>query len=375
MRADLGATCEATARRRGTTTALLALLLLVGPVADGVAETPTEVVSARLLPSTVDPADGFATVVVEVHLRDPDGLADRMRPVSIDAPFAAVATTEDGTRAIGWPELVRVAGSATDGTWRGVVEVTPYWASHRYTLATVQAVAADGTTEHVTVVGGPTATVSGAQAWGIRPIREPVRVVTGDERWIPRAQVVDLRTGVPVAGAGVDIRRQFDLLVPRRTTAPPTTTATDGTWAGPSRSVLTDDLHVVAYGRRGSRGHSLEDAGCLGVTVKLQARAQFSTTSLRPGGTLTVTGNGWPAPAIHPMGYGSVHLQRAVDGRWATIASSRVRDNGRYTLTWPAERGTWSLRVRRPGQVFWGVDRACAASIGTSLAPVEVVVR
>ena len=86
---------------------------------------------------------------------------------------------------------------------------------------------------------------------------------------------------------------------------------------------------------------------------------------------MTAAGNAWPAPSVYPAVNSTVHLQVLTDGRWTTVTSARVRDNGRYTLTWTSPRaGAQHVRVYKPGGAL-----PCRVSVGSVLSAVGVTLR
>jgi hypothetical protein len=134
--------------------------------------------------------------------------------------------------------------------------------------------------------------------------------------------------------------------------------------------------HGLIYGKRGTRGYSLQGLGCLDdFTVKMQASEEFAATTVGVAQPITVTGHVWPAPSI--LGTGApMLLQRDLGGgNWQTIATAPPRFNGRYTISWAAPAaGAYSLRVRVPGT---GTGAPCSGlqSIGSNLVGVPVTVR
>lgn len=332
------------------TVAVVATALLALVPAPNRAAAPAEVVSVTVTPSPVDTTTGFADLRIDVHLRDPDG-----RPAELtgDAVVHAVAMSGTGLRPgqIDWTRLVN-PGDTTDGVWTGIVRVAPGNA---------------GTYAIDEVLGEPQwrfdpFTVAGDR-WPISTVRTPLRVVTGAEKWFPRARV---RAGARVQ-LGLD-RAQV-------TTAPGTPSDASGVWTSPVAVPLADRRATLgAYGGRGSRGWSLQGATCADLTVQLQASATYPAAPITAGRPLTVTGNVWPAPSILPAEGGPLLLQRETAAGWTTVTTAAPRATGRYTLTWqPPAPGTYTMRVRLPGG---GSPLECREqSTGTTLAATTVRVR
>lgn len=352
----------------------------VDPAAD--AGSAVSVGEMRVEPAAAEVVGGFVTLAVTVDLQDSAGLPDVIAPQWIDAPYAVVAVAADRREAVLWPTLTRVAGSETDGTWRGLVEVAPMWAGRTYAVESLHLVRSDGEQVDLGVgpgtgVAGATFSVAGQPTWDVVPDRTPVRVVSGQERWTPGITVVNRDTRQPVSGAAIGVQHVFGPAPSARLQTPPGLGATDsrGRWSGSPEGVVgVDRPFYLAYGKRGTRGWSLEDRTCLEPTVKIQANSRYTVLGGDGSGdrsSVVVEGNVWPAPVIHSAGYGPVHLQRrAADGSWQVVATANARANGRYTVTWAdAPAGRHELRIRRPG-----ITDVCGGSAGTNLASVPVTV-
>jgi hypothetical protein len=354
-----------------------ALVLLLGPPAgaseglSGAADEGAELVHLDTRPATASPTTGFATVTLTVVLRDEVGLRELMRPGSFDAPYAAAAVSPDAwPRVIGWQTLTRIDGTSRDGVWRGTTEVSPFWAGGTYTLRWLQVQRHDGEIVWLQVDPPAVVEVSGEPAWTLTAEPDPVRVVHGQERWVPRVRVTDRASGAGIAGAAVTPFDPFLRPLPARVTdRPPFSTDAAGVWVGSAQSVRStaDPFWLVAYGRRGTRGYSLDGRACLWPVVKMQANSRYASLQLDPGETLVVTGNVWPAPTIYPAA-GRAQLQELIGQQWRILDTSSVRWNGRYTLGWtPTGTGTHVLRVRVPGSTS-----NCGGSVGTNLIGVRV---
>jgi hypothetical protein len=338
----------------------------------GAADDEPELVSLDIRPGTVSPTTGFATVTLTVALRDDAGLSEVINPGHSDNPYAAYAMSSDAwPRVIGWQTLTLISGTARDGVWRGTTEVSPFWAGGAYTLRWIHVERFDEDPIAVQVDPPAVLRVSGQPTWTVTPVPDPVRVVRGDERWVPRVRVTDRASGAAIAGAAL---AEYDPFIwtptPRVTARPPLATNSSGVWVGSTRGVSTADNYtwLVAYGRRGTRGFSLEGRTCLEPVIKLQANSRYSSVRLQPGEMLVVTGNVWPAPHIRPAA-GRAHLQERVGDQWRILDTSSVRWNGRYTLDWtPTGTGTHVLRVRVPGLTA----QSCGGAVGTNLIGVPV---
>ena len=334
--------------------ALAAALILPAPVAAHAA-SPTEVVSARAVTPVVDTATGWAYPELEVHLRDPAGLPDLLG----EPAAQGLGGSAPNPGALTFPYLSRVSGTATDGVWRGSLRVSPAWAG-TFTVDQVYG---------VVVANGPAFTVLGDR-WVVTPVRQTLRVVSGDEKWRPRARLTRV-DGMPVGGGRVQVGGYRAWVAP---SPPPGEPAdADGWWTSSTPLSVTAGLFLGAWGARGTRGYSLQGVTCNDFTVKLQAASTYPAGPVAKGDPVVVTGNVWPAPVILRAG-GAVQLQRQSPAGWLTVATVVPRDNGRYTLTWQSPpTGTHTLRVRRPGT---GTPAECEAhSIGTSLAAATVTVR
>jgi hypothetical protein len=334
-----------------------------------------EIVSIAFTTPTIDVSTGWAVTTVSLHLRHPAGLSDRMQPASSDNHSMVGASGGDARSSIGvldWTRLDRVSGTATDGVWRGAVEVSPGWHGD-YTVDRVQLIDLDNQAYYLVVDDGPTVTVTGGEAWRVTNVPEPIRVVTGDERWRPQAQVTNMVTGRPVGGARLRWTSIFGTVTmgARESAVPGPAADAAGRWRSPVTYGIDDlmEHRLYAYGGRGSRGYSLQGIGCAPVTIRLQASATYSDTTLTGDQSLVVTGNVWPAPSIAGLG-AQVLLQQAGAAGWQTVATAQPRANGRYTITWlPVRPGTYQVRIRVPGN---GSPLCAPGSTGTTLATTTV---
>lgn len=370
-----------TGRRRRAGIVLAVLVVTAGSLSPpAAADEPPELVSVEVRPSEVDVTTGFGAFVVDVTLTDPEGLPDVIDPHSLELwPYHAVlapSTSGGEVGYIGWKSLTRVSGTPQAGVWRGVTEVSPAWSEH-YTVHSVVVLdcffCQPNDPGHFTVTGPPL-TVTGVRSWVLDDAGVAIKVVTGQEPWTPRARVLSRTTGAPIPGAWVTTRGFYggwDGLA-RQRTAPGVRVGPDGVWTA-TRSMpvvrgMSEQDYAVAYGARGTRGWSLEAAMTLRPRIKWQANSRYSVTS---GRTVTVTGNFFPAPSVlGQTGTGpNIHLQRlSPTGVWQTVATTRGRDNGRYSLTWASPGGgTAQLRIRLPGRALFG-----ATYVGTNLAPTVV---
>jgi hypothetical protein len=352
--------------------------LSVAPVAAAAADTP-DVVSVEILTPQVDAAQGWADATVAVHVRHAVGLPDTMRPLSSDNTSMVSAGRGGGFPGapwIQWPELNRVSGTSTDGVWQDTVRLSPAW-SGNYTVFQVQLTDLDGQSFYLPVTNGPTITARAGDVWAVTSVRNPIKIVTGDERWRPQALITSTQYGRPVGGARVRPGSIFDNLpsLSALATTPGTAADASGVWTSPVTYGVQDRLEGrnYAYGGRGGRGWSLQGLGCVDLTVKLQASSIYSDTSLIDDQALVVTGNVWPAPSVGPVG-AAVNLQRNLGAAgWQTLTTANARSNGRYTLTWyPLEPGTFEVRVRLPGN---GGAPCTSGTVGTTLAATTVTVR
>lgn len=355
----------------------LAVVLPTAPVAAARAADP-ELVSVRFLTPQVDVEQGWGTVTVAVHLRYAAGLPDTMLPVYQNDPTNMV-TAAGGAPGLPraawmtWGRLDRVSGTATDGVWQNSIRVSPAW-NGSYTVTQVQVTDREDDSYFLPVTNGPVVTVSGGRMWSVNSVRTPIRIVTGAERWRPQARITDTVSGSPVGGARVKLGSLFDDLEYRaHTTEPGTAADAAGLWTSPVTWGVQDmqEARHFAYGGRGNRGWSLQGIGCVDLTVKVQASATYSDTSLTGDQPLVVTGNVWPAPALGPGGEGPILLQRDLGAAgWQTLATATARQNGRYTITWiPVQPGAYSLRVRIPGN---GGAPCTTGTVGTTLATTTV---
>ncbi len=354
-------------------------------------DTPPQLVSVQLLPSQADVgATGTATVTVAVHLRDAEGLPDRLQVGATEGDDYTVvaAYRADAVHpvmaSLGWYDLNRVSGTPQDGVWQADTTIAPAWTG-TYTIHHVRVDDDVNGEFYFPVTNGATVTVSGGDRWSVDTVRTPIKVVTGKETWRPQARIRNVTTGAAVPGARVDVVGIFgrpDTVGFVGPTTPPGTAAdSTGLWTSSRAYSVANESSIeartYAYGKRGSRGYTQQGYGCPEFTLKLQASESFSATTLGAGQPLTVTGNVWPAPAVlSPSADATLWLQQDLGGgNWQTVAVARQRNNGRYTLTWtPPAAGAYSLRVRAPGE---GSAATCAweQTVGTALVAVPVTVR
>jgi hypothetical protein len=356
-------------------TALAAVLLLplaAAPASAARADTP-EIVSVQILTPQVDVSGGWGNATVSVHVRHAVGLPDAMFPTSSDN-YSMV--TAGGPGWITWPRLDRVSGTATDGVWQSTVELSPLWHGV-YTVVQVQLTDLDGQAFYLPITNGPTITLNGGDVWSVLSVRNPIKIVSGKERWRPQSRVTSTVYSRPVAGARVRPGSIFDQVpaLSRLTTNPGLAADANGLWTSPVTYGVQDELEgrLYAYGSRGDRGWSLQGSGCVDITVKLQASSKYSDTTLIDDQPLVVTGNVWPAPGIFGLG-APINLQRNLGAAgWQTLTTAQARSNGRYTLTWyPLAPGNYELRVRLPGNIPTGCG---SGTVGTTLASTTATVR
>lgn len=361
------------------TLAALAATVLIGtlapPAAAAARAADPEIVSIDFVQPTIDVSNGWAVATASLHLRHPTGLEDTIyafqQTTSVPVVVARRADApgyEPGpvSHWISWDTFHRVSGTATDGVWQSSLELSPAWHGEYQVFG----VNIFSWSEDIT--DGPALTVTGGETWAATSIPDPIRVVTGTERWRPRTRVTSTVTGLPVGGAriyqGSAGGAQF---LVRRTTTPGPAVDANGVWTAPT-TVTVNQLDeeerwsLYLFGARGSRGWSLQGIGCLQPSIRLQASSAYADTTLVDDQALTVTGNVWPAPAITYTG-AVVLLQRNLGpAGWQTVATARPRDNGRYTINWlPLQPGTHEMRVRVPGN---GTPQCSPALLGTSLA-------
>lgn len=341
------------------------------PAAAARADDP-EVVSIAFAQPRIDVSTGWAVTTVSLHLRHAGGLQADMFPASSDnRQMVSAGGGEAGAAigVIGWGRLAQVSGTPADGVWTATVELSAGW-SGAYRVDRVQLIDLDGQAYYLPVENGPTLTVAGGRPWTLTNVPSPIKVVTGNERWRPQARITDPATGRGVGGARVAIGTIFDDLADRsrETTSPGPAADSSGRWTSPVTYGLDDqpESRYYPYGSRGSRGWSLQGAGCVNLSVKLQGSATYADTTLVDDQPLTVTGNVWPAPSIGPGG-GPINLERyAGAAGWQTVATERARSNGRYTINWyPLQPGDHQIRVRMPGN---GNPRCETGTVGTTLA-------
>ncbi len=346
------------------------------------------VVDVTVTPVTDDLADGLGSLRVDVALASASGIPEVLtggvsgtEPAAVAVPTtggpAWAASGETLPARIEWPELRRTSGSTTDGVWSGTIEVSPI-VSGNWLVTEVVDPADPGRYLDVRAHGATTTLGSGPPPWQVAPApAAAIRVVTGTETWVPRARVTTRATGAAVGGA-----RWLDFPWWTAPVAAPEPhlpagsalprTGADGYVTLPAtRVVLADGTqarHAVhVYADRGAAGYSWETATTLWPYVKWGLGQQLGAS----GRTVTATGKAWPAPVIHPAANRTIHLQRLVGWTWRTVASSRVRDSGRYTITWSApSAGAWAVRVYKPG----GIEgpRTSAGTVGPA---VRVVTR
>ncbi len=118
------------------------------------------------------------------------------------------------------------------------------------------------------------------------------------------------------------------------------TTGSDGRFSGTHAATSNLDYRAVFLGddrtlaaRRDTR-----------VDVKATVSAWLSTTSVRSGGTVVLTGTVKPGYAGQ-----AVHRQILVNGTWRTLATAYLSSTGTYRFTFrPIYRGTNTYRVLKP---------------------------
>lgn len=357
--------------------AALATVVLPATAASATARAAEpEIVSIQLTPQ-VDVSQGWGDATVAVHVRHAVGLPDAMFPTSSDnTQMVTAGAGRSFPRAgmIAWPRLDRVSGTATDGVWQATVRLSPAW-NGGYPVTQVQITDLEGEAFYLPVTDGPVVTVSGGEIWSVVSVRNPIKIVTGTERWRPQAQVTNTVSGNAVGGARVRPGGIFDNFPAQSQVTGDPGAAADaaGLWTSPVTYGVHDRLEGLnyVYGGRGGRGWSLQGIGCDDITVKLQASSTYSDTTLTGDQPLEVTGNVWPAPAIFPTG-AQVLLQHNLGAAgWQTLTTANVRHSGRYTLTWlPVQPGTYELRVRVPGN---GGAPCTTGTVGTTLPTTTVV--
>jgi hypothetical protein len=364
------------------TLALVAAVATIVPLAaapTAAAAADPEVVSIEILTPQIDAEQGWADATVSVHVRHAVGLPDTMRPLSSDNTSMVTAGRGGGFPGapwITWPELNRVSGTSTDGVWQDTVRLSPAW-SGTYTVSQVQLTDLDGQSFYLPVTNGPTIAARTGDVWAVTSVRNPIKIVTGNERWRPQAAITRTQYGIPAAGARVRRGSIFDNLpsLSALATIPGNAADANGLWTSPVMYGVQDGLESrnYAYGGRGGRGWSLQGLGCVDITVKLQASSTYSDTSLVDDQPLVVTGNLWPAPSVFGLD-APINLQRNLGAAgWQTLTTVNARSNGRYTLNWlPLEPGTYELRVRLPGN---GGAPCTSGTVGTTLASTTVTVR
>jgi hypothetical protein len=364
------------------TLALVAAVAAVVPLAAApvaAAAADPDVVSIEILTPQIDAEQGWADATVSVHIRHAVGLPDTMRPLNSDNTSMVTAGRGGGYPGapwITWPELNRVSGTSTDGVWQDTVRLSPAWAG-AYTVSQVQVSDLDGQSFYLPVTNGPTITAKPGDVWAVTSVRNPVKIVTGNERWRPQAVITRTQYGIPAAGARVRAGSIFDNLpsLSALATTPGNAADANGLWTSPVMYGVQDGLEArnYAYGGRGGRGWSLQGLGCVDITVKLQASSTYSDTSLVDDQALVVTGNLWPAPSVFGLD-APINLQRNLGAAgWQTLTTATARFNGRYTLTWyPLAPGTYELRVRLPGN---GSVPCATGTVGTTLASTTATVR
>lgn len=376
---------RSTSRWGGAATAVVLGLALVpggGPAMGAVGDMT--VVEVSITPPADDVADGFATVEVEVALRSTTPLPDELSG-SMNDEYAVLAEQLAPVPAVRpasvtWKTITRVSGTSTDGVWRGQTEVSPIFAGSW----TVTRVRDYGTSDEFDWVdttdlgAGVDLGRGGVPPWQVAPAPlAPVRVVTGLERWTPRARVTERATGAGIAAFWLDYNFYAEPTgapavrlpsVPQdRADAQGYLTLSPVPVAEPGADYSRHAIH--AYGGRGSRGASWEAATALWPQVKWQANQRFAVA----GRTVAASGNAWPAPAVYDVPSRTIHLQQLVGRTWRTVATGAVRDNGRYTLTWTAPTaGAQVLRVYKPGG---GAEPGSQTSVGTALGSVTVTTR
>jgi hypothetical protein len=368
--------------------ALVGLITITGAAvltATPAAAQDVTVRAVTVTPSKVDVATGFGTVTLDLTLQSHEPIGDTFGPcggrgftanalpVAGSRPWLA---TDDEVTAMDWLQwgpATRVSGTPTDGVWRTTALVSPVWTGSWTVTYVVNPVQPCGTLA-IDVKGfGAVVDVGSARRppWRVTQApRAPTRVVTGEETWTPRVRVTDRVTGAgvpaflrPCAACGTG---DWEPRLP--TGAVLSRASSSGYWESGPRSVRSDpfSMFLEAYGKRGTRGYSLESLGCVSPWVKWQANERVATS----GRTVTITGNVWPAPRIYGAANPFIRFQVLTNGRWTTVTSVFVRQTGRYTLTWTApSAGTFKVRAYKPGGVA-----GCKTSAGTVLPAVEVVV-
>jgi len=356
--------------------ALTTVVMLPAVPAAAARQADPEIVSIAVTPQ-VDVSQGWGNVTVAVHVRHAVGLPDTMHPANSDNPNVVTASRGRSYPAagyIGWTSLERVSGTATDGVWQSTVRLSPAW-SGSYPVTQVQLTDVQDDVFYLPVTNGPAVTVTGGEVWSVVSVRNPIKIVTGEERWRPQAQVTNTVTGRPVGGARVRPGSIFDNLpsLSWLGTTPGNAADAAGLWTSPVTYGVNDRLEGLnyAYGGRGNRGWSMQGIGCDDITVKLQASSAYSDTTLVGDQPLVVTGNVWPAPSVGPGGGGPINLQRNLGSAgWQTLTTAYARSNGRYTLNWyPVQPGTYELRVRLPGN---GGQPCTTGTVGTTLTTTTV---
>lgn len=397
-----------TTTRRAAATATAAAVLLTTIQLTGIQVTAAPAAAAdpdmELVDVVVsgdgDVSSGFGTLTVDVTLRSTSGLPDVLiggAPSNEGngetyAVYAQPAdarpwrvTGESPPDLLGWARLTRVSGTPHDGVWRGTTVLTGAYGGN-WLLTSVQDYGGQRYTWLDVSDRGITFEVAdGAPpAWVAAPAPlAPVRVVTGNETWVPRVRVTDRATG---AGVGAFLRiHKPDASEPHLPLSPrlPAGTALQRADAQGYRTlpalpvavryINSVGQYVDAYGGRGSRGYSREARTLLLPHVKWQANERFAVS----GGTLVASGNVWPAPIIHPAANQTVHLQQLVGRTWRTVVSRTVRYTGRYSIEWSPGPGTYVVRVYKPGgsePVDNYMQTAFRTSVGTTLPAVTLTV-
>lgn len=378
---------------RAVASALVAGALVVGAVqltsTPALAAPDVEVVDVALTGSG-DVSSGFATLRIDVALRSTAGLpdvllggtegghTDMVDAARVDGTPAWIEPGETLPAWIGWRELARVSGTAHDGVWRGTTTVSRI---HGGTWLVTQLYdgSPDGWTD-LTDLGLTFTVHDGAPpAWAAVPAPSgPVHVVSGAESWTPRARLTGRSSGAGIAGFWLTYNFYAEPTGRPAVRLPADATLARADARGhltlPARRVVSADGEpnrevIHAYAKRGTRGYSWEAATALWPTVKWQASQEISAS----GRTVVAVGKAWPAPSIYAAVNRNVHLQQLVGRTWRTVATGRVRDNGRYTVEWSAPTtGNQVMRVYKPGgSELGGVRR----SVGTTLVHVTVRTR
>lgn len=397
------ASTVARATARTLTSALVVGALVVGAVqltstpavaahgvaAPNVAAPDVEVVDVALTGSG-DVSSGFATLRIDVALRSTAGLPDVLLGGSEGGHTDMVdAARVDGTPAwvepgetlpawIGWLELTRVSGTAHDGVWRGTTTVSRIHGS-TWLVTQLYDGSPDGWTDLTDLDLTFTVHDGAPPPWAAVPAPAgPVHVVSGAESWTPRARLTSRASGAGIAGFWLPYNFYAEPTARPAVRLPADATLARADAQGyltlPARRVVSADGEpnrevIHAYAKRGTRGYSWEAATTLWPTVKWQASQEISAS----GRTVVAIGKAWPAPSIYAAVNRNVHLQQLVGRTWRTVATARVRDNGRYTVEWSAPTaGNQVMRVYKPGgSELGGVRR----SVGTTLAAVTVTTR